>query len=76
MESRSHPITTDLIAVMAVLEEQLARLDTLGAGIAAVHVNAAIEQLRDNLQTLRESDGTGLDMTMLQVSYSRLLADS
>ena len=35
-----------LRSVLAALEEQLAALDRLGAGIAAAHLDAAIQQLR------------------------------
>lgn len=34
------------------LEGVLELLDTAGAGIAAIHVNAAIEQLKKNLMSL------------------------
>ncbi|WP_299192453.1 hypothetical protein [uncultured Erythrobacter sp.] len=43
------------------LEDVLSKLDAIGAGIAAIHVDAAIEQLRGNLasaevQTSNECD--------------------
>ncbi len=41
-------------AVISTLQIELEKLDRLGAGIAAVHVNAAVEQLRDNLAMLTE----------------------
>lgn len=41
-------------AVISTLREELRKLDRLGAGIAAVHVNAAIEQLHANLATLND----------------------
>jgi uncharacterized protein YukE len=40
--------------IISTLQEELAKLDRLGAGIAAVHVNAAIEQLRANLSMLTD----------------------
>ncbi|MFU7528885.1 hypothetical protein [Qipengyuania sp. ASV99] len=33
----------------------LDRLDRLGAGLAAIHVNAAIEQLNDNIGVIEHS---------------------
>ena len=39
-----------------VLEMTLCRLDCLGAGIAAIHVDAAIQQLRENIRLIEEAD--------------------
>ena len=39
----------DLRQCERTLEQVLAALDSAGAGIAAIHVNAAIEQLKKNL---------------------------
>ncbi len=39
----------------SALKETLARLDSLGAGIAAIHVNAAIESLANNI-AIRTTD--------------------
>ena len=39
------------------LERILVLLDAAGAGIAAIHVNAAIEQLKKNLHTIGASNG-------------------
>ncbi|RNJ62933.1 MAG: hypothetical protein EDM03_00330 [Porphyrobacter sp. IPPAS B-1204] len=46
---------TTALAVLTALEQQLAALDSLGAHIAAAHVDAAIQQLRADLarQTMR-----------------------
>ena len=44
--------TIELQECRKVLEGVLASLDHLGAGIAAIHVNAAIEQLASNLETI------------------------
>jgi len=38
---------TELAEVAHILRDCLARLDRVGAGIAAIHVNAAIEHLAD-----------------------------
>jgi hypothetical protein len=35
--------------VMAILEQQLARLDAIGYRIAAAHLDAAIQQLRNDI---------------------------
>lgn len=40
-----------------VLEMTLCRLDSLGAGIAAIHVDAAIQQLRENIRHIDEAEG-------------------
>lgn len=41
------------------LEGVLELLDAAGAGIAAIHVNAAIEQLKKNLNAVEPSNGSG-----------------
>ena len=42
----------DLIDCKRELENVLIRLDAAGAGIAAIHVNAAVEQLNNNLRAV------------------------
>ena len=42
----------DLKDAQRTLEQILATLDHAGAGIAAIHVNAAIEQLKKNLRAI------------------------
>jgi len=44
---------SELESCKGELQRVLVNLDTLGAGIAAIHVNAAIEQLRMNLRAVR-----------------------
>lgn len=44
------------------LEQVLATLDSAGAGIAAIHVNAAIEQLKKNLALVKTA-GPGIGDT-------------
>lgn len=44
--SPATPGDTGVEHILAVLQEQLARLDQLGARIAAAHLDAAIQQLR------------------------------
>lgn len=54
----------DLRHCQRTLERVLASLDTAGAGIAAIHVNAAIEQLKKNLSVVAadfaSADGSGI----------------
>lgn len=49
---------------IATLENVLETLDMIGAGIAAIHVDAAVNQLRNNLDTIAqhgvEPDGLAL----------------
>ena len=42
----------DLKHCRRALERVLATLDTVGAGIAAIHINAAIEQLKKNISSV------------------------
>lgn len=42
----------DLKQCQHALERVLVSLDTVGAGIAAIHVNAAIEQLKRNMAVI------------------------
>ena len=42
----------DLKQCQHALERVLVSLDTAGAGIAAIHVNAAIEQLKRNMAVI------------------------
>ncbi|WP_108790843.1 hypothetical protein [Erythrobacter sp. Alg231-14] len=44
--------TLELQDCRRALERTLDRLDHLGAGLAAIHVNAAIEQLNGNLEAI------------------------
>lgn len=39
---------------LTLLEDILTTLDQVGAGIAAIHVDAAINQLKSNLQAIGE----------------------
>ncbi len=52
----------DLRQCQRTLERVLASLDTAGAGIAAIHVNAAIEQLKKNLSVVA-ADSESVDAT-------------
>jgi hypothetical protein len=44
--SQAAPGDTGAHPILAALEQQLCRLDQLGAHIAAAHLDAAIQQLR------------------------------
>lgn len=52
MENRRTGDRLELSDCQRVLEITLLRLDSVGAGIAAIHVDAAIQQLKQNLQTI------------------------
>jgi len=52
----------DLEHCQSVLERVLATLDATGAGIAAIHVDAAIEQIKRNI-LLAKSNGVDLEGT-------------
>lgn len=54
MSQLTLPKAHEILSVIDHLEEELRELDRLGAGIAAIHVNAAIEQLRSNLETMNK----------------------
>lgn len=45
------PLDATALPILAALETQLFALDTLGAHIAAAHVDAAIQQLRRDFFT-------------------------
>lgn len=53
-------IQSELHDVALVLDQCLTRLDTIGAGIAAVHVNAAIEHLNTLLLCPESDPQTGV----------------
>ncbi|QFT77819.1 hypothetical protein FIU90_09755 [Erythrobacter sp. THAF29] len=55
----------EIQAIIYALESELQRLDALGAGIAAIHVNAAIEQLRSNLAIVNDNSLGAFDPSML-----------
>lgn len=52
MSDKREPPVREIQARIYALEGELGKLDDLGAGIAAIHVNAAIEQLRSNLSVV------------------------
>lgn len=55
MKASQLPQAHELHSIILALEGQLRRLDRIGAGLAAVHVNAAIEQLRTNLAVVNDN---------------------
>lgn len=56
----------DLKHCQEALERVLAMLDTAGAGIAAIHVDAAIEQLKKNI-LLANADSVSVEDTAFYV---------
>ena len=46
----------ELTRSLTLLEDILATLDQVGAGIAAIHVDAAINQLKNNLDAVGGQD--------------------
>lgn len=56
MKNTSTSDRLELSDCQRVLEITLFRLDCLGAGIAAIHVDAAIQQLRENIRLVDEAD--------------------
>ncbi|MEM7778849.1 MAG: hypothetical protein AAF697_00490 [Pseudomonadota bacterium] len=44
---------------LAALDMALETLDRIGAGIAAIHVDAAIDQLRNNIEIVENRGRTG-----------------
>ena len=49
-------VRQELTRILARLDVELAELDRIGAGIAAVHVNAAVEHLRHNLDVWNDNE--------------------
>jgi len=56
-----------------LLEQVLRRLDQVGSGIAAIHVNAAIEQIKANERSVRSSSFSELDAEISLSNPSRTL---
>lgn len=61
------PEAHDLHAVLHTLERQLIKLDAMGAGIAAIQVNAAIEQLRTNIEVVNDAAAGPFDPTLISL---------
>jgi hypothetical protein len=59
------PEAHELHEITVALEIYLAKLDELGAGIAAIHVNAAIEQLRTNLEYVVKKGAGSFDPDLI-----------
>ncbi|MEQ8412023.1 MAG: hypothetical protein RIC51_08680 [Erythrobacter sp.] len=55
MNTHDNATEDELAEIADILHDCLARLDRIGAGIAAIHVNAAIE----HLTALGEATGSG-----------------
>nr|WP_298927689.1 hypothetical protein [uncultured Erythrobacter sp.] len=65
MANQPLPKAHELYSVIQSLEIQLKRLDEIGSGLAAVHVNAAIEQLHANLAIVNDNDHGAFDPALL-----------
>lgn len=50
---------------VGALELVLAKLDRIGAGIAAIHVDAAIDQLRNNIDVVIPCDAEGREQALI-----------
>ncbi len=59
------PQAHELYSIILSLEHELVKLDRFGAGIAAVHVNAAIEQLRLNLAVVNDNSVGAFDTELI-----------
>ena len=59
---------------LAALEDILCRLDRIGAGIAAIHVDAAINQLKNNMEVIAEDRLNVADDTAPCPSEYRILS--
>lgn len=60
----------DLKSSLATLEDVLEKLDRLGAGIAAIHVDAAINQLKNNLEVISQNPPeVVVDVPLCQSEY-------
>lgn len=55
MSQKTLPKAHEILSIVSTLEGELRELDRIGAGIAAIHVNAAIEQLRTNLKIVNDN---------------------
>lgn len=51
----------------AGLKSVLQRLDSIGAGIAAIHVDAAIAQLKNNIDLAEEALSQDYDPTLISI---------
>ncbi|MFL0356693.1 hypothetical protein ACI5KX_09450 [Erythrobacter sp. GH1-10] len=59
------PQAQAICSAIFTLNKELSRLDTIGAGLAAIHVNAAIEQLRVNLAIVNDNGASLYDRELL-----------
>lgn len=66
--------TLELQECSRTLHTTLQRLDQLGAGIAAIHVNAAIEQLSSNLEMIRRTGSDELKPAPFYISEGSQVA--
>lgn len=57
----------ELKQCLSALEQTLVRLDNVGAGIAAIHVDAAIHQLNANLQAIEDANLADQDAKWVRI---------
>ncbi|MEM6266456.1 MAG: hypothetical protein AAF707_02950 [Pseudomonadota bacterium] len=67
MDEARLPDAAELTEILLGLERLLVRLDQAGSGIAAAHVDAAVQQLRSNLITVASDMSSARDPQMLCV---------
>lgn len=63
----------ELRECLRALELTLERLDDVGAGIAAIHVDAAIQQLHTNLQTIEDANLIEKDAQWVRIYPGHLI---
>lgn len=71
MKNITSAATIELRYCIDDLEDVLAKLDAIGAGIAAIHVDAAIEHLRGNLANVEAQASNDCDLGSDQ-AYARM----
>ncbi len=60
--------TLELQECQRILEHALRQLDQVGAGIAAIHVNAAIEQIKTNIATIKDCAESDFESVLIGAS--------
>ena len=60
--------TLELLECLGALRHTLHTLDRIGAGLAAIHVNAAIEQLTGNLEQIESDRSARFDPALICAS--------
>ena len=71
MKNLTTAVKSEILYCMDDLEDVLTKLDAIGAGIAAIHVDAAIEHLRGNLHTAEAQVSNDCDFEV-DSTYARM----